>query len=120
MHMLASYVPVVILAVIAILFAIGTLVLSYFIGQRKPSEDKLMPYECGNVPIGTAWERFPVKFYIFAMLFIVFDVEVAFMFPWAVLFKELGLLGFIEMIIFISILLLGLLYVWGKGALEWE
>lgn len=118
--MLSAYVPVLIFAVIAILFAAVTLLLSHLIGQRKPSEDKLMPYECGNVPIGTARERFPVRFYIFAMLFIVFDVEVAFMFPWAVLFQNLGLLGFVEMVIFVAILLLGLLYVWGKGALEWE
>ncbi len=118
--MLASYVPIIVFSIIAILFAAITLLVSNFIGQKKPSEDKLMPYECGNVPVGTARERFPIRFYIFAMLFIVFDVEVAFMFPWAVLFKKLGMLGLVEMIIFVLILLLGLLYVWGKGALEWE
>ncbi|MBW1974071.1 MAG: NADH-quinone oxidoreductase subunit A [Deltaproteobacteria bacterium] len=118
--MLAGYLPVLILAIIAVLFAAVTLFVSNFIGHKKPSEDKLLPYECGNVPVGTARERFPVRFYIYAMLFIVFDVEVAFMFPWAVLFKGLGLLGLIEMAVFVLILLLGLLYVWGKGALEWE
>ncbi len=118
--MLASYVPILIFAIIAILFASVTLFMSNLIGQKRPSEDKLMPYECGNIPVGTARERFPIRFYIFAMLFIVFDVEVAFMFPWAVLFKKLGILGFVEMVVFVLILLLGLLYVWGKGALEWE
>ncbi|MCX7823096.1 MAG: NADH-quinone oxidoreductase subunit A [Syntrophobacterales bacterium] len=118
--MLESYVPVLILGVISVGFAFVTLALSHLIGERKPTEEKLIPYECGNVPIGTARERFPVKFYIIAMLFIIFDVEVAFMFPWAVLYENLGMLGLIEMLIFVLILMLGLAYVWGKGALEWE
>jgi NADH-quinone oxidoreductase subunit A len=118
--MLESYVPVLILGVISVGFAFVTLILSQLIGEQKPSDTKLMPYECGNVPVGTARERFPVKFYIIAMLFIIFDVEVAFMFPWAVLYESLGMLGLVEMLIFVAILMLGLAYVWGKGALEWE
>ncbi len=118
--MLESYVPVLILGVVAVGFAFVTLFLSGVIGPKKPTEEKLIPYECGNVPIGRARDRFPMRFYIIAMLFIIFDVEVAFMFPWAVLFENLGLLGFVEMLIFVLILMLGLVYVWGKGALEWE
>ncbi len=118
--MLEGYVPVLILGVIAVGFAFVTLVVSNLIGHKKPNPVTMMPYESGNVPVGFARERFPVRFYIVAMLFIVFDVEVAFMFPWAVLYEHLGMLGLVEMLIFVTILMLGLVYVWGKGALEWE
>jgi NADH-quinone oxidoreductase subunit A len=87
---------------------------------RKVSPEKMVPFECGNDPIGDPRRRFSVKFFLIALLFIVFDVEVAFVFPWAVLFRKLGLFGFVEMAIFLGILILGLIYVWKKGALEWE
>jgi NADH-quinone oxidoreductase subunit A len=118
--MLDSYLPILTLIIIAVGFSIGSIVLSRLIGQKKPSEIKLAPYECGMPPVGSARERFSVKFYIIAMLFIVFDIEVVFMYPWAVMFKRLGMFGFVEMGVFILILLVGYVYVWKKGALEWE
>jgi len=118
--MLDSYLPILTLMVIAVGFAIGTSVMSRLIGQKKPTAVKLAPYECGMPPVGSARERFSVKFYIIAMLFIVFDIEVVFMYPWAVMFKKLGMFGFLEMSVFILILLVGYVYVWKKGALEWE
>ncbi|PLX81358.1 MAG: NADH-quinone oxidoreductase subunit A [Desulfuromonas sp.] len=118
--MLDIYLPILTLIVIALAFAVGSTVFSRLVGQKRPSEVKLAPYECGMPPVGSARERFSVKFYIIAMLFIVFDIEVVFMYPWAVMFKKLGLFGFIEMSVFILILLVGYVYVWKKGALEWE
>jgi NADH-quinone oxidoreductase subunit A len=100
--------------------AMGATVFSFFIGEKKPSTIKLAPYECGMPLIGTARQRFPAKFYIIAMLFILFDIEAVFLYPWAVMFKKLGMFGFIEMGVFIAILLVGYVYVWKKGALEWE
>lgn len=118
--MLESYLPILVLIVIALGFAIGTVLLSWLIGQKKPSAVKLAPYECGMPPVGTARDRFSVKFYLIAMLFIVFDIEAVFLYPWAVMFKRLGMFGFVEMGVFIVILLVGYIYVWKKGALEWE
>lgn len=118
--MLDSYLPILTLIVIALAFATGSMVFSRLIGEKKPSDVKLAPYECGMPPVGSARERFSVKFYIIAMLFIVFDIEVVFMYPWAVMFKRLGMFGFAEMGVFILILLVGYAYVWKKGALEWE
>ncbi len=115
-----NYLPILILGIIALVFACGSLIISSLIGHKKPNEDKLMPYECGVIPVGDARDRYPVRYYIVAMLFIVFDIEAAFMYPWAVLYRELGLFGFIEMGVFMFILVLGLVYVWQKGALEWE
>jgi len=118
--MLESYLPILVLIGIAFAFALGSVVLSRLIGQKKPSEVKLAPYECGMPLIGTAHERFSIKFYIIAMLFILFDIEAVFLYPWAVMFKRLGIFGFVEMGVFIVILLVGFIYVWKKGALEWE
>ena len=118
--MLDSYLPILTLIFIALAFATGSMVFSRLIGEKKPSDVKLAPYECGMPPVGSARERFSVKFYIIAMLFIVFDIEVVFMYPWAVMFKRLGMFGFAEMGVFILILLVGYAYVWKKGALEWE
>lgn len=118
--MLDNYLPIFTLILIAVCFAVGSTVFSGLIGQKKPSKVKLAPYECGMPPVGSARERMSVKFYIIAMLFIVFDIEVVFMYPWAVMFKRLGIFGFVEMGVFILILLVGYIYVWKKGALEWE
>ena len=118
--MLDVYLPIMVLLGIALAFGLGSAVFSGVVGMKKPSEVKLAPYECGMPPVGTARERFPVKFYIIAMLFIVFDIETVFMYPWAVMFKKLGIFGFWEMAVFILILLVGYIYVWRKGALEWE
>jgi NADH-quinone oxidoreductase subunit A len=88
--------------------------------MRKPSLAKLSPYECGMQPVGTARDRFSVKFYLVAMLFLLFDIEAVFLFPWAVVYHDLKLFGFFEMLLFISTVLAGYVYVWKKGALEWD
>jgi len=123
--MLGAYLPIVILLGIAICFGCGSLLFSSLIGPKKPSAVKLAPYECGCEPVGSARERFSIKFYIIAMLFILFDIECVFLYPWAVVFKKfikagLGSFVFVEMIVFIVILFVGYIYVWKKGALEWE
>jgi NADH-quinone oxidoreductase subunit A len=118
--MLGAYLPIILLVVIAAVFGLASLTLSSLIGVKKPSEVKLAPYECGCEPVGTARERFSVKFYIIAMLFILFDIEAVFLYPWAVIYKRLGLFGMVEMGVFIVILFVGYIYVWKKGALEWE
>ena len=118
--MLGVYLPIVVLVIVAALFGLISITLSSLIGQKKYSKVKMAPYECGCEPVGTARERFSIKFYIIAMLFILFDIEAVFMYPWAVLFKRLGLFGLIEMGVFIVILFVGYIYVWKKGALEWE
>lgn len=118
--MLESYLPILVLIAFALAFALGAFILSALVGQKKPSAVKLAPYECGMPLFGTARERVSVKFYIIAMLFILFDIEAVFLYPWAVVFKRLGMFGFIEMGVFIVILLVGYVYVWKKGALEWE
>ncbi len=118
--MLETYLPILVIIAIAVAFAVGSVVLSGLIGVKKPSAVKLAPYECGMPPVGSARERFSIKFYLIAMLFIVFDIEAVFLYPWAVLFKRLGIFGFVEMGVFIVILLIGYIYVWKKGALEWE
>lgn len=118
--MLRQYFPLLIVFAITTILAFLIIFLSTLLGTRKPTKTKLMPYECGMEPIGTARGRFSVKFFIIAMLFIIFDIEIIFLYPWAVIFKDLKLFGFLEMGIFILILFLGLVYVWRKGALEWE
>ena len=96
------------------------LVLGRQLSPRNPTAVKLTTFECGNEASGPAWGRFSVKFYLVAILFIVFDIEVVFMYPWAIVFRQLGWFGLAEMAVFIAVLALGLLYVWRKGALEWE
>ena len=118
--MLLDYLPILILVVLAALFAGGYIVLSALLGPRRPNPEKLSPYECGIVPVGTARERFSVKFYLVAMLFIIFDMEIVFLYPWAVVFKQLKLFGLVAMGTFLLILLVGYFYVWKKGGLEWE
>jgi len=118
--MLRPYFAIMFLMLISILFAVVTVALSHLLGPKKTTKVKSDPYECGVTTIGHTWERIPIKFYIIAMLFLVFDVEAVFIYPWAVIFKRLSLFGFIEMMIFIIVLFLGLIYVWKKGALKWE
>ena len=101
-------------------FALISVLLSSVLGPRKPTPEKLTPYECGMQPVGTARERFSVKFYLVAMLFLLFDIEAVFLFPWAVVYRGLGLFGFFEMLLFIAAILAGYVYVWKKGALEWD
>src|SRR6266699_3035209 len=123
---LGDYFPVVLMFIVAAGFAVTFITLSQFVGQRKHTRAKLMPYECGKDPVGSARERFSVKFYLIAMLFILFDIEVIFLVPWAVVFKtlsspEYGLSNvvYFEMLVFIVLLAAGLIYVIKKGALDW-
>lgn len=118
--MLGTYLPIILLIMIALAFGLGSVVFSTLIGQKKYSKVKMAPYECGCEPIGTARDRFPIKFYMIAMLFILFDIEAVFLYPWAILYKKLGLFGLVEMGLFVVILFVGYIYVWKKGALEWE
>jgi NADH-quinone oxidoreductase subunit A len=115
-----EYVAVLIMALVAAVVPALFVSVSHFLGPRKPSAVKAEAFECGNPPTGPAWGRFSVKFYLTAILFIVFDIEVVFLYPWAILFRKLGMFGFVEMMIFMAILTLGLGYVWRKGALEWD
>ena len=118
--MIEQYVPIGIMMVLAITFGIVLANINKWIGPKQPNEEKLSTYESGMEPVKTARERFSVKFYLVAMLFIVFDIEIVFMYPWAVKFRELGMFGFVEMLVFIGILLVGYLYIWRKGALRWH
>ena len=118
--MLETWVPVLIFFILVAGFGTVSLVLSYAFGPKKPDARKLSPYECGMRPIGSARERFSVKFYLVAMLFLLFDIEAVFLFPWAVVYRDLKLFGFFEMLLFIGAILAGYIYAWKKGALEWE
>ena len=124
---LYDYLPIVLMFIVAGGFAVGNIVISQFIGQRKHTRTKMMPYECGKDPVGSARERFSVKFYLIAMLFILFDIEVIFLVPWAVVFKLLSSpqygmsnLIYFEMVLFIALLAAGLIYVIKKGAFDWS
>jgi NADH-quinone oxidoreductase subunit A len=115
-----EYIPVLIMLFLAAATAVGMLVATTLIGPRKKFADKMEPFECGESPIVSPKQRFSVKFYLVALFFVIFDIEAVFVYPWAVLFKDLGMFGFVEMMIFIAILAIGLIYVWKRGALEWE
>ncbi|MBI2848565.1 MAG: NADH-quinone oxidoreductase subunit A [Chloroflexi bacterium] len=101
------------------LLVVATIALSHFLAPQRPMGDKLIPYESGEEPVGQAWVQFPIHYFIFALLFVVFDVEAIFLFAWAVMFRSLGIFGFVEMIIFLGILVVGLIYAWRKRMLEW-
>ena len=115
----AEYLPLLMHFAIALGLAVAIVTLSYFIGQHKPNRAKVSPYECGVQPIGDAQGRFSVKFYLVGMLFILFDVEAVFLYPWAVILRELKMFGVWEMMVYIAIVLVGLFYVWKKGILDW-
>lgn len=119
-NLLNLYLPIAVLFGIALFLAILLPVLSVSLGPRRPSARKLTPYESGITPIGTAQRRLPVKFYLIAVLFILFDIEVVFLLPWAVTFRQLGFFGLVEVLIFVAILVVGYIWIWKKGALEWE
>ena len=116
----SSYLPLLVHMIVAAGLAAIIILLSTFIGNRQPSRAKQQAYECGVLPTGDAREPFSVKFYLVAMLFILFDVEAIFFYPWAYVFRELKLFGFVEMMLYIGILLVGYLYLWKKGALDWK
>src|SRR5215468_12422975 len=113
------YFPVLLQALIAMALAAGLLTVSYLLGKKVRNRVKDMPYESGITPTGDARERFSVKFYLVGMLFILFDIEAIFLYPWVVVYRELKMFGFFEMFIFVVLILIGFFYVWKKGALDW-
>ena len=115
-----EYIPIGIIVVLAFAFGLLLVNINKWLGPRRPNDEKLSTYESGMEPVKTARERFSVKFYLVAMLFIIFDIEIVFMYPWAVKFRELGWYGFLEMVVFIGVLLVGYLYILRKGALRWH
>src|SRR6202521_607130 len=115
-----SYFPVLVQALIAMALAAGLLVISYVFGKRVRNRVKDMPYESGMVPTGDARGRFSVKFYLVGMLFILFDIEAIFLYPWVVVYRELKMFAFVEMLLFIALVLAGFFYIWKKGALDWS
>lgn len=118
--MLENYLPILIFIVIAILFGVVLIAASYLLGPHKPYADKLAPYECGFEAFEDSRMKFDVRFYLVAILFIIFDLEIAFLFPWAIVLDEVGMFGFVAMAVFLGILVIGFIYEWKKGALEWE
>jgi NADH-quinone oxidoreductase subunit A len=115
----ANYVPVFIFIALIIVAIPATLLVAKLVRPSNPDRVKNMPYECGVDPIGDARARYTIRFYIVAILFVVFDVETIFLFPWAVQYKALGLFGLVEMLVFLAILIVGYVWIWKKGALEW-
>jgi NADH-quinone oxidoreductase subunit A len=122
--MVASYIPLLVMIIVATVVAVGMVTASAFLGPKKPSDPKSSSYECGMTPVGNARERFPIKFYLIAMLFIIFDIETIFLYPWAVTYHGLPytvkVFEFVEMGIFVAILFVGYFYILGKGALDWD
>jgi NADH-quinone oxidoreductase subunit A len=114
------YFPVLLQVIIAMALAAGIMAASYALGKRVKNRVKDIPYECGIVPTGNARERFSVKFYLVGMLFILFDIEAIFLYPWVVVYRDLKMFGFVEMLIFIVLVLSGFYYIWKKGALDWS
>lgn len=115
-----EYLPVLVLMAVAIAIGLGSIVVGMFFRPRRPYYEKLLPYESGNPPVGEPRLRFSVKFYIIAMLFVVFDVETIFLYPWAIVYDKIGLFALIEMMIFIVIILVGYVYAWRRDAFNWE
>ncbi len=115
-----NYIPILIFMVIAVAFGAIQLLVGRIVRPSRPYRAKLAPYESGSPLFSDARVQFPIRYYIIAMLFVIFDIEIVFMFPWAVAFKKLGLVGLIEMGVFIAILIVGFWYAWKKGALEWD
>ena len=117
---LFEYLPILIFIFIALALAVGMTLLSFIVGDYQPDQEKLSAYECGFEAFDDARGRFDVRFYLVAILFIIFDLEVAFLFPWAITLGKIGLFGFWSMMIFLTVLTIGFIYEWKKGALEWE
>ncbi len=118
--MLTDYLPIAVLIAVATILAVLVILIGHAFGPRRPSRRKGEPYESGMRSLGPAVRRMPVRFYLIAVLFILFDIEVVFFLPWAVVFRELGAFAFVQMLIFVGVLLVGFAWAWKKGALEWE
>ncbi|MBY0355585.1 MAG: NADH-quinone oxidoreductase subunit A [Rickettsiales bacterium] len=119
-QIVASYFPILVFMVIAVVLASVMVVVPLLIAPSRPDSEKLSPYECGFEPFSDARGQFDVRFYLVAILFIIFDLEVAFLFPWAIVLKDIGVFGFWSMMIFLGVLTIGFIYEWKKGALDWE
>lgn len=115
-----TFFPVLVQIVIAVAIATALISFSFFLGKRVKDKVKDSPYECGIAPTGSARERFSVKFYLVAIVFILFDIEAVFLYPWAVVYRDLKMFGFVEMLLFIVLILSGFFYIWKKGALDWS
>ncbi|OJX08792.1 MAG: NADH-quinone oxidoreductase subunit A [Burkholderiales bacterium 70-64] len=118
--MLENYLPVLLFILVGLAVGVGPLVIGKLLGPTRPDAEKLSPYECGFEPFEDARMKFDVRYYLVAILFILFDLEIAFLFPWAVSIDAIGLFGFVSMMIFLAILVVGFVYEWRKGALDWE
>ena len=118
--LLREYLPILLFLGIAVVMAIAVVAASLLVARQSPDSEKLSPYECGFEPFEDARSKFDVRFYLVAILFIIFDLEVAFLFPWAVSLGDLGMFGFWSMMVFLGVLTIGFIYEWKKGALEWE
>ena len=118
--MLSNYLPVLIFVLISLAIAVIVISLGYVLGTHRPDSEKLSPYECGFESFEDARMKFDVRYYLVAILFIIFDLEIAFLFPWAIVLDQIGLFGFASMAVFLGILVIGFIYEWKKGALEWE
>ena len=119
-QLLKEYLPILIFLCIAVAMAVGMVIASFVIASQKPDSEKVSPYECGFEAFDDSRMQFDVRFYLVAILFIIFDLEIAFLFPWAISLGNIGLLGFSSMMIFLFILTIGFIYEWKKGALDWE
>jgi len=120
LNYLARFFPILLFIFVALAFGMACLVVSYFVQPRYPEPEKLSVYECGSEPFSDARMPFPVRYYVFAMLFVIFDIEVIFLYPWAVVFRDIGIIGLVEMLIFIGLFVVAYVYAWRKGALEWD
>ena len=118
--MLSNYLPVLMFVIIALVMATVVIGLGFVLGPRRPDDEKLSPYECGFEAFEDSRMKFDVRYYLVAILFIIFDLEIAFLFPWAIVLDQIGLFGFGAMAVFLGILVIGFIYEWKKGALEWE
>ncbi len=118
--MLTEFGKVLIFLILGAAFVAGGLIVSWLLRPHRPYPEKVASYECGEEPVGNAWIRFNIRFYLVALIFLVFEVEVVFLLPWALIYRELGMFAFIEMVVFLVILLVGFAYVWVKGDLDWD
>ena len=118
--MLENYLPILVFLILGFQFGVGPILAGYLLGPSRPDSEKLSPYECGFEAFEDSRMKFDVRFYLVAILFIIFDLEIAFFFPWAVVLEDLGVFGFWAMFVFLGILVIGFIYEWKKGALEWE
>jgi NADH-quinone oxidoreductase subunit A len=115
-----GFLPILIMIGLGAGFAGGSVALSQLLGPRRPTPEKMAPYECGMPAVGDARERQSVKFYLVAMIFLLFDIEIAFLYPWALAFRDLGMVGLLQIVTFFALLLTGYIYVWRKGAFDWS